>query len=84
MSRSDGAYHAWKSVRYPIEPFLALHPNSTYEEIARRGGFSHSSRIHEWKMNGLTWISADKLAVAYNLHPANIWPDWFDDVLEAS
>ena len=81
MTRSDGAYHAWKSVRYPIAPFLALHPSSTHAELATRAGFSDSSRIHEWKSDGLPWLSADKLACSVGLHPANVWPEWFDDVL---
>jgi hypothetical protein len=32
-----------------------------------------------WRTQGLTWWMADRAAVACGLHPALIWPTWFDD-----
>lgn len=37
------------------------------------------SGIYRWREEGLTWMTADRVAVRLGLHPAEIWPTWFDD-----
>ncbi len=37
------------------------------------------SNIYRWRQYGLTWFTADRIAVKMGLHPAEIWPQWFDD-----
>ena len=43
--------------------------------VARATG-AHSSQVHRWKTEGLTFYAADKAACAIGKHPANIWPEW--------
>ena len=34
--------------------------------------------VGTWSRDGLTFRAADRAAVALNLHPGNIWPDWWE------
>lgn len=47
------------------------------------GGRWNRTVISRWESGGLTRHVADRVACEAGLHPANIWPEWFDD-LEAS
>lgn len=36
-----------------------------------------STQIARWRAEGgIPWVSADRLAVALNRHPLEVWPDW--------
>jgi hypothetical protein len=38
--------------------------------------------VHRWMRNGVTTVTADKLAVRLGLHPALVWPEWADSALD--
>lgn len=35
--------------------------------------------VNKWSRTGLTRDAADRAAAALNLHPAEIWPEWFTE-----
>lgn len=48
--------------------------------VARCWGVSWNGarqRIGRWRRLGLTTVEADRLAVAFGYHPANLWPQWW-------
>jgi hypothetical protein len=79
--RSDGKFYPWKVARYPVQPLLDLFPNSTHEQLCAVAGFGNRSLVSEWKRRGIPWLSADKLAIAHGLHPAEVWPEWITDLV---
>ena len=46
-------------------------------ELARSTGYPLRT-IQRWNTGGIPRHSADALAIRLGLHPANIWPSWFD------
>lgn len=69
--------------RFDVAPVLAL--GVPIVEIARRSGID-SAQIHRWKRGaGIPAAKADQLACSLGVHPAQLWPDWFElDEAEAS
>jgi DNA-binding MurR/RpiR family transcriptional regulator len=53
-------------------------------ELARLGGISRQS-VHRYiRRGGLPTYTADRLAVAAHLHPAEVWGwAWYEDSAEA-
>lgn len=39
---------------------------------------ANRSNVHRWRRRGLTLDSADRCATALGLHPANVWPEWWE------
>lgn len=63
-------------MRYSLDPFFALTgwTMTRVREVAPCGG-------DEWRrrrVDGVTELIADRLAVAAGLHPAEVWPEWMD------
>lgn len=64
----------------PAQPRLPLEPL-----VARHGGVSGLARalgrdraqVGRWRRQGVTLLSADRIAVALGLHPVEVWPDWY-------
>jgi len=44
-------------------------------QFGRRVGIS-PAQLHRWKHDGLTTSAADRIAIALDRHPAEIWPEW--------
>ena len=66
--------------RYPLEPLARLVGASSYTSLARELGVS-GSMLSVYRTKGLTDAAADRLAVRAGWHPAEVWPEWFDDAL---
>ena len=65
------------AVRWPIEPLLAVTGRPSAARLAVRLNVN-TRTIWRWHHRGLTDHQADRAAIAIDLHPANIWPDWFN------
>lgn len=52
-------------------------PRTNLSELSRRSGYPLRT-IQRWKTTGIPLHSADRLACRLGLHPATIWPTWFD------
>lgn len=70
--------------RFPLAPLLR--EAGGYAGLAAALGFSsshemeHRTNVYRWRLYGMTWQTADRLACAINLHPSWIWGDaWFLD-----
>lgn len=50
---------------------------TTLSELSRTSGYPLRT-IQRWRVTGIPRNSADQLACRLGLHPANIWPTWFD------
>lgn len=46
--------------------------NPGAQQLARRLGVRDRT-IHRWRIEGLTFDQADRLAVRVGFHPANVW-----------
>ena len=75
--------------RFPFKPLEAHiearyepHPNTSTISIIGKAhqvlGFNRDI-IRRWTINGLREDAADRAATALGCHPAEIWPEWFDD-----
>lgn len=61
----------------PFDPDV-LGSRSPISQFADRVGVS-SNTAYQWRKKG--WLSdraADRVATALQIHPLQIWPDWFD------
>lgn len=67
----------------PPEPRLPLAPlltgGRTIGDIAALLGVSKRV-VSRWRHDGIRWSLADQAAVALGLHPALVWPDWYEAV----
>jgi lambda repressor-like predicted transcriptional regulator len=67
-------------MRYPLEPFFKL-TGWTMRQVSIASGTSHPNAT-EYRARverGVTALVADRLAIKAGLHPAEIWPTWWDD-----
>jgi lambda repressor-like predicted transcriptional regulator len=67
-------------MRYPLEPFFKL-TGWTMRQVSIASGTSHPNAT-EYRLRlerGVTALVADRLAIKAGLHPAEIWPSWWDD-----
>lgn len=62
------------SPRISIEPLVERYGNGS--ALARALGCDHT-QVSRWRSQGLPLDSADRVAVALGLHPAEVWPDWY-------
>lgn len=68
--------YRWTADRFPVEPLLALHPEDSLVGAARaigRGQGITEANIHRVLREGLTWMEADRWAVALGHHPTEVW-----------
>lgn len=77
------------SVRYrfdDIERLLRVRhdidPAGGTSAVARVLGVTHGQVI-QWRTDGLSVATADRLAIQSGTHPSNIWPSWFADSLRS-
>lgn len=78
--------------RYPLEPLatligITLHTNGghatddeheTLADLAQRLGITHR-HARRLLQHGLTEDQADTYAARLDLHPDDVWPEWFND-----
>ena len=60
--------------RYSWEAFTNTTRPATAGEVARRTGVTLRT-IERWKKHGIPELQVDHVAIAYDLHPALIWPE---------
>lgn len=80
------------SPRYPLEPLEGLAQLVADEPDSIRGGqasggFTRAmlarmldvdpTYISRWRRAGLTWATADEVAIRLGLHPGEVWPEWW-------
>lgn len=60
---------------YAVLESLAAYEHMSIVQFGRRVGIS-PAQLHRWKHDGLTTSAADRIAIALDRHPAEIWPEW--------
>lgn len=65
--------------RYPLQD-LADAMDCTVHALRDRLGISRASH-QEWKDRGVSWPTADRLAIAAGYHPYLIWPEMLGHAL---
>lgn len=63
--------------RLPLAPLLAAAHVGTPGQLAEIV-FRHPGLIYHYATDGVPMFAADKLACCIGLHPASIWPEWFE------
>lgn len=63
--------------RFPLEPLLEAIGRPCMAQLARRVG-EHPRETYRWRDRGLSERQADRVACRLGLHPARIWPGWFE------
>lgn len=70
--------------RYPVAPLLHTiehrYPEMADWDISETLGYSYEWLCRLRLKTTLTETAADRAAIALGLHPAHLWPSWFDDV----
>lgn len=64
--------------RLPAGPLLEVCDSSSFPSGSASSQIFFRARRTGW----LTAAAADRLAVSINKHPAEIWPEWFDEIDE--
>ena len=67
--------------RYPYQS-LADAVNGGMEKVAIVAGVDKRT-VYRWQVEGLTWLAADRAAIAHGLHPALVWPEWLPSEVAA-
>lgn len=63
---------------YPLLPLIAfagLDPTRWAAQLADRAGVTRET-CHRWMRHGLSANQADRAAIALDLHPLIVWPEW--------
>jgi lambda repressor-like predicted transcriptional regulator len=55
-----------------------------WRQLATRAGVNERRIWRAIAAGGASDELADRIAIACGLHPANVWPSWFDDAIEAA
>lgn len=66
--------------RYPLQPLADL-VGCPLAELGRRLGVSGST-WRNYRDRGVSFDVADRLATRAGFHPANVWPEWTDALVE--
>jgi hypothetical protein len=69
------------ALRWPLQPLFDATDTTEYLQLAVLTGFP-ARTIHRWAHAGLRDIQADRAAVALGKHPSNIWPNWFEPLIQ--
>lgn len=64
--------------RFPMAPLLERLGPASVAAKAERLGVSRE-RVYDHLRRGVNEWVADELACRVGFHPAQVWPDWFDD-----
>lgn len=67
--------------RFPVEPLLERADCPNLVQLAHRLGV-HRQQVAQYRSRGLSERQADRVAIALGFHPIEIWPDYWDDVLD--
>lgn len=70
-----------KQRKFPVKPLAAKVGNGTVLDLSRVLGVKYNSLTH-WIQDGIPEYTADRVAVKFGFHPVEIWPEWFDGVLD--
>ena len=65
---------------YSVEPVVDRFVD--IETAAQAIGVSERT-LYRMLVSGLDWSTADRVACHLGMHPAAIWPSWFDDAVAA-
>lgn len=68
--------------RFPLAPLLVAANRPTHATVAEVMGVK-TTTVHQWVQRGLSTHMADRLAVAFGLHPAEVWDGWWSPELVA-
>ena len=68
--------------RYPVEPLCALMRLAPSTALVRLG--VSGSTMQKYRDEGVSARVADRLAVRAGYHPAEVWPEWVDEQIEAT
>ena len=55
---------------------LAEVPAPNLSELSRRTGYPLRT-IQRWRIDGIPYWSADRVAIRLGVHPSLIWTDWY-------
>lgn len=61
--------------RYPLAELERLVGHPSTADLARRTGLD-AREVARYRTQGLTHEAADRAAVAFGLHPLNVWPSY--------
>lgn len=65
---------------YPVEPILEMF--DSIDTCAAAFG-TEPRTVYRWvQQGGVSVAVADRLAGELGVHPADVWPSWWDDALE--
>lgn len=78
IARRNAIARRPKPKRYPIRPLLDV-LNVSLSQIHRASGFN-GEQYRTVRDKGLTEGQADRICVAFGLHPMFVWRDWLDDL----
>lgn len=68
--------------RYPVEPLLRRAEVSSLSMLTTRARLRVGGGAYRHVLvDGLSAYQADRWAVRLGFHPAEVWPDWSEDVL---
>jgi lambda repressor-like predicted transcriptional regulator len=73
------------SVRFPVDPVRQLIERRLLDrgvsllECACTLGLPLRTLVRVLGSDTISWMVADRCAVAFGYHPCQLWPDWFAD-----
>jgi lambda repressor-like predicted transcriptional regulator len=73
------------SLRFPVEPVRLLVEQRLHDrkvsllECSRTLGLPLRTLVRVLGSETISWMVADRCAVAFGYHPCQLWPDWFTD-----
>jgi hypothetical protein len=70
------SHPAWRRP-FPLDALLHI-TRETAADLGRRCGVNTRS-LARWRAAGLTATVADRLAVRSGHHPAEVWPNWWEE-----
>lgn len=79
--RNDNLGSSTHLLRWPLQPLFDATGTTEYRQLAALTGFA-ARTIHRWAHAGIQDIQADRAAVALGQHPSNIWPNWFEPLIQ--
>ena len=79
--RMDNLGPSTHLLRWPLQPLFDATDTTEYLQLALLTGFP-ARTLHRWAHNGVPDLNADRAAVALGKHPSNIWPNWFEPLIQ--
>ena len=71
-------------MRYPFEAIDVLFPYRSEGQPTDPLGLAallgtSNTELSRWRRDGMSVVTADRVAVSLGFHPSQLWPSWFDD-----